>query len=218
MRLAIVSVRRDETHTQHLNVPPWEIEIMKAVHGSAAITVLGETFADRELSTPEEEYDRLVRRYGIDADTETPYVSQVYGLYAAGIRALGQEMRATQEGVEDELPPRYDIEPLLIGPADDAVREIKQLADVDALVRILDPETGDPRKTVLAAAQKRLDELGGPQAAQRVQAPATPPIAILKHITDRNQLLAMSEDPGLGGAFRDAVHDRIAELDEAGAA
>ncbi len=102
IRYLNVTVQRNELHHQPVTVPAWELPLLESLYAGVAVT--GETFLDRERPLPEAEYDRLERKYRDFRDDKGDYtgqsvVGEVYGKFAAGLRALEQ---AINEAVESK--------------------------------------------------------------------------------------------------------------------
>lgn len=174
MRKLKVHVRINELHTQPLDVPPWEVPLLAVIHGENEIEVQGEMFDDQPVPSAEDEYERLHRRYGAHSETpEQPYVVAVYGAHGAGIRALANEIRASQ-GTDDAAEttptdPAGDAETVMQTleqrNRDDAVALVRRLDQLETLRVVADEERGDHRSTVRQAAFDRIAQLERPQAA-----------------------------------------------------
>lgn len=91
MRRVIVNVRLSELGTQQLDIAPWEVPIMAYTH-KEQIEVVGESVNDQRVPLPEEEWDRLEKRYGVDKETHVPRVAMAYGQGMNGMQALRREM------------------------------------------------------------------------------------------------------------------------------
>lgn len=96
MQAVKVTVRMNELHTQGLVVGEWELPVLEAIHGTADVQVVADVETDQEIPDPGIEYERLLRRYGVDPEQSMPWVAQVYGQHTVGIRALGQAIKASQ--------------------------------------------------------------------------------------------------------------------------
>jgi hypothetical protein len=103
IKYQVVRIRSNEVTTQENSFPPWEVPILKALHGEAAVTVLDEEVVDRAMPTAEDEYKRLADRYSRHKEEGNAVVAQVYGLFEAGIEKLEKEMKGaeTDEDVPD---------------------------------------------------------------------------------------------------------------------
>jgi len=92
----IVEVRRSELCTIRRNCAEWELPVLQAVH--AEVTVIGDTFINREPPPAEDEYIRLTTMYKDSVDPGgnkgPPFVAMVYGTHQAGLKALRAAIEA----------------------------------------------------------------------------------------------------------------------------
>src|SRR5262245_7797169 len=98
-------VTLDALHKQPTEVAPWEIRILRHIHGDASVVELGEMRCNQRVPEPDMEYLRLEKRYGFNKDTRVPRVVELYGAGELGIRRLADEMR---EALEEQA--RFDAE------------------------------------------------------------------------------------------------------------
>lgn len=90
----VVHVDMSELRSQTFMTFPWETPILKAIHGDTSVTVEGMNEHELDLHDAEQEFARLVRRYGVDNEQGgIPYVAQVYGSHGVGIARLAEEMK-----------------------------------------------------------------------------------------------------------------------------
>lgn len=100
MLLAVCRIVRNETHTLEKAFPPWEIPVLTALHGRDSVTVLGTIEDGRDFPDPEDEYQRLAQRYGVDSEDRDLIVGRVYGsIDGLGVSNLA---RAIEEGMPDD--------------------------------------------------------------------------------------------------------------------
>jgi hypothetical protein len=107
MKFTSVLVRRDETHTAHVMVAPWEVPVLVAKNGEANVTV-GETkeYPDRPYPRDAEtEYQRLSNLYGkVNEDGKKDRVVEfVYGTGPTGVAALRkaiEDVRKSEKGAK----------------------------------------------------------------------------------------------------------------------
>lgn len=101
-------VTRNLTHTAPVEVPPWELQILVAIHGKEKVKVLGQVEVDCEVPYLDAEVDRLTKRFGVVEESGVPWFNQVYGHEERGARALADEIeRAT--GVHPEDRPESEL-------------------------------------------------------------------------------------------------------------
>jgi hypothetical protein len=84
-----VKIVRDTNTVYNRAMPSWELQVIQFVFDEGNVQPQ-ETFevVDRAYPSPGVEYDRLTRRYGSDAESGIPHVASVFGVGAAGLRAL----------------------------------------------------------------------------------------------------------------------------------
>lgn len=87
----IAEVRISETHTQRVEVPRWEIPILKVIH-EGNVKVIGQTIVSRPIPDPAAEFQRLAARYG-PKNEDVPAVAAVYGNFGPGTKALREAIR-----------------------------------------------------------------------------------------------------------------------------
>lgn len=98
MKMSVVQVKKSELQSQKLVVPPWEVPVLQAVHGSDFVTEVGTESQERDAPDATEEYKRLERRYGTDRENGgLSFVAQVYGQHGAGVSKLKREIDAARE-------------------------------------------------------------------------------------------------------------------------
>jgi hypothetical protein len=91
-KYARVNINRSETAVHVIDVPPWEVPVLAAVHGDDRVTVIGETPVKKPFPPPEVEFDRLVLKYKADNETGMDYAAAVYGVGQRGIQTLAAEI------------------------------------------------------------------------------------------------------------------------------
>lgn len=87
-----VNINRSETAVHVIDVPPWEVPVLAAVHGDDRVTVIGETVVKKPFPAPEVEYDRLAMKYKTNNESGTDFVAEVYGVGQRGIQTLAAEI------------------------------------------------------------------------------------------------------------------------------
>jgi hypothetical protein len=85
-------INRNLTHSAPVEVPPWELEILRAVHGADKIELLGQVSVDCEVPYVDVEAERLTKRFGEVEATGVPWFVQVFGAEERGIRALADSI------------------------------------------------------------------------------------------------------------------------------
>lgn len=96
MHRVIAVVQRGPMEAPVVNVPPYELEILKAIYGEDAIQPHDEAWDDTPARDPESEYERLANRYGVDLESKRPWVEIVYGRLTSG--HLAGAIRAASHG------------------------------------------------------------------------------------------------------------------------
>jgi len=101
IRCVRVEIRKNESSTLNEAYPAWELPILEAVHRPDNVKVIGEKLIDRAPPNPQDEFDRLVARYGRSRDDNgnysTHYTHMVYGQ----IGGAAQLAKAINEHVVD---------------------------------------------------------------------------------------------------------------------
>ena len=89
-----VRINKSETTVATINVPPWELPVLAAVHGGDRIAPTGRLVTvNRAKPEPQGEYDRLAIKYRSNRDRGgSEYVAEVYGAGEIGVRRLAEEM------------------------------------------------------------------------------------------------------------------------------
>jgi hypothetical protein len=87
-----VEITRSSDYIFTVAVPPWEVAVLAAANGEDRCFVKDEIVVRHKLPEAVDEYNRLLSRYGNDNDNGQPYVAMVYGVGAAGVRKLGEEI------------------------------------------------------------------------------------------------------------------------------
>lgn len=100
MKYIVAKVRLSEVQTKQITVPPWEIAILRAIHGDD-VEELEEIEVDRDPPDAEDEYRRLATRYSANKDTPNSAVAAVFGTFEAGYDKLGKEI---DKAVNDSGP------------------------------------------------------------------------------------------------------------------
>lgn len=153
-------IRRDAVETGSRSAASSEVPVLQAVYGDAL--VLGNTFtAERATTTPAEEYERLVARYGPEA------VTAAYGTRVSGEREIAalfkDGAKAASAGAGPGSERADSADPFLARKSDEIIPEVPEQSD-EALAAYLEAEklAKKPRKGVLEAIeaeiQKRVDE------------------------------------------------------------
>lgn len=95
-------IKLNLTHIAPVEVPPWELQILTAIHGKEKIEVIGQVEVDCEVPYLDAEVDRLTKRFGVVEESGVPWFNQVFGHEERGARALAEEIeRATGKHPED---------------------------------------------------------------------------------------------------------------------
>jgi hypothetical protein len=95
MKMVNATVRRSALQTQNVTVPPWEIAVLEAVHGSGDVVVHDTVEVEREIPNAAAELERLAKLYGVDVESGISWAEQVYGQHRAGFLALQKEIQAS---------------------------------------------------------------------------------------------------------------------------
>lgn len=74
-----VKVMRDQLCTVSRDVGAHEVAVLQAVHGDAAVDVLGDADGVMTINDVAEEYQRLATRYGFDNERKQSYAEIAYG-------------------------------------------------------------------------------------------------------------------------------------------
>ena len=102
MRLVEVRVERDERLAVPTSIPPWELPILEAIHGAEKVVEIRRWSDGRRYPSPQGEYERLVKRYGVHVESDTAWAIRVYGEGQKAVRDLASAMKdAAIEEVED---------------------------------------------------------------------------------------------------------------------
>lgn len=96
-KYAQVALNRSETTKLTISVPPWEVPVMQAVHGSDVCQVVGEVEVRRELPDADSEFVRLTNRYKDEKKSGQQFVEIVYGVGSRGVEALRKEIAKVAE-------------------------------------------------------------------------------------------------------------------------
>jgi hypothetical protein len=105
-----VSVQIQDNHVTHVDIPAWELEVLRLVHtrgeGSVdPVTVIEEKWRDKVPPEANDEWQRLSNRYrrsqNEDGSQGPPYVAVVYGAYGVGQHKLGAAIKAATDEVAD---------------------------------------------------------------------------------------------------------------------
>jgi hypothetical protein len=109
MRRVIVLVKLNELHSVRREVPPWEVDILRRIHGDNDVKLEGETRCNLRVPDPGSEWDRLSLRFGSDRETKVPHVQTVFGspdhlaaLMAKDLAEQAEFDRADEERAELE--------------------------------------------------------------------------------------------------------------------
>lgn len=111
IRYKKVLVQISKVHSQPLEVPEWEVPVLRAVHvtgdgGTDSVTELEDTLKEREAPDATSEFQRLATKYG-RSETEDgakglPYVAAVYGQFGVGTKRLGDAINAAVVAKADD--------------------------------------------------------------------------------------------------------------------
>lgn len=106
MFYAQVRVLRSELSISNELLAPWEIPVLQAAYPDGAVREEGPR-KEVSIEVPEvaAEMDRLIKRYGIDTETGTPYAVAAYGMGQMGMRNLESEIKRA-------LKPQKPADPL----------------------------------------------------------------------------------------------------------
>ena len=97
MRYVIVQLTRSEASERVSEFRPWEVPILKLIHGEPYVNVVGEIdYPKVPYPDPYAEYERLDSRYKHGEESEVGYTRQVYGIGPV------QLAKAISEAQEDE--------------------------------------------------------------------------------------------------------------------
>ena len=178
MRYAVVDIRLSELHTKQVSVPPWEVPILKIVHGDG-VEVVDEIDVDREPPEAQDEYRRLAARYSPNKEEANSAVALAYGTYEAGFSALEKEI-----GKSDAAHPAGNAKRERLAGVDERQKaeleafKAKQKDERKAAERDADEREQEREKRDKREKQER--ELAQPRpspAPQHVQPNATQPKA-----------------------------------------
>lgn len=109
-RYATAVIYRDIAEQIAVTVPHHELAILEAVHGPGKVSI--HTFTDVVRSekdeqimpsmSPEDEYDRLVKKYGNHPDQKVPFVQMAYGVPGDGrfSKALAKDHPPLAEAIK----------------------------------------------------------------------------------------------------------------------
>jgi hypothetical protein len=97
-------VRRSEHHSAKVEVGAWEILMLQYEHSPEKVEILGfKRIEGRGYPDPQQEFERLGQRYGIDTESGASKVSLVYGQGQMGVmnlRNLIEQERKQEDGTE----------------------------------------------------------------------------------------------------------------------
>lgn len=100
---AQVKVLRSELSTNNELLAPWEIPVLQAAYPEGAVREEGPRKpVEVEAVDAKAEMDRLIKRYGIDTESGTPYAVAAYGMGQMGMRNLESEIKRAMK------PPKSD--------------------------------------------------------------------------------------------------------------
>lgn len=91
MRRIMVRVTLSELSSQTNAYPPWELPILELVHGGQ-LRQLGVMRDDEPVPSPEAEFERLKRRFGLVKGTDRTRAEQAYGEGMLGVQRLAEAM------------------------------------------------------------------------------------------------------------------------------
>lgn len=99
IRCLRLEVRKDEHTTLPIAVPEWEVPILDAVHGPDNVKRCGTKLIDRDPPEAQDEFVRLVNRYGRSEDENgtkgPPWAHIVYG--QLGVQRVAEAIKAAVE-------------------------------------------------------------------------------------------------------------------------
>lgn len=121
MRVAEINVRRSEHHSVRRLVGSWEIPILQFEHSPEKVEVLGfKRLDERAYPDPQQEFERLSLRYGIDTDNGATKAALVYGQGQMGVLSLRnlieQERKLEAEGGLETVNLTHNVVPLPDAP------------------------------------------------------------------------------------------------------
>jgi hypothetical protein len=101
MKLIELILNRTDHDSLTKQIPPWEVPVMQVVFGAEKTQILRELEDERPYPAADAEYDRLVRRYGVDReDTGSEFVALVYGIAPLGAQRLATAINQVAAGKE----------------------------------------------------------------------------------------------------------------------
>lgn len=157
-------IRRDAVETGSRSAASSEVPVLQAIYGDAL--VLGDTFTgDRADTTPAEEYERLVARYGPEA------VTAAYGTRVSGEREIaalfkdGAKAANAAGGAGSERADSAD--PFLARKSDEILEDVPEQSD-EALAAYLEAEklAKKPRKGVIEGIEAEIEKRAQEDAEQ----------------------------------------------------
>lgn len=150
-------IHRDAVETVHRDAATTEIPVLQAIYGDALAVTEGSAFvAERDVVTPAEEYERLVRRYGKDAVTAA-YGAQYQAEQAiAGMFKDGEKQATAAVEAGAEVKNATTPDPLLEGTVEAIVGQIPELEDGHLAALLTSEQAGKNRKGVVSALQAEI--------------------------------------------------------------
>lgn len=126
IRFEKVLLEKNERFSTPLTIVPWEVPVLIEAQGGG-VTQLGQSIVERKVRPDaQSEFQRLVNRYKHSESSDVPYVARVFGVGAAGIRALDRMIddSIVKVGSADDF---VSVET----PATDAQADVTEVSDLD---------------------------------------------------------------------------------------
>lgn len=156
-------VRRDAVETVAREATSTELPVLQHIYGDAlVVNAEGKFIAHRDAITPEEEYERLLKRYGQDA------VVGAYGNRTAALREISAMFEDSGKAAAtlpaEQVKPVGEL-PFLARKADAVIAEIPEQEDGALADLLANEQANKNRKTVVAAIQAEIDARAAEDAA-----------------------------------------------------
>lgn len=153
-------IRRDAMNTTSVKVLAHEVAVLGAVHGEEGVTVVpsdqtlgGRTH--REITSPRQEWERLLSRYGVHPDTGVEFVSIAFGTPRQLQSALEEAEDLHVEYVESPGfgdAAEVEVEPELSGD------QVESVLDAERKAQGFEPSQPDPAVSAENALLKQQNE------------------------------------------------------------
>jgi len=154
MRYVLVQLTRSEASERVSEFRPWEVAILKLIHGDAYVNVVGEKdYPKVPYPDPYTEYERLDSRYKSPEGSDVSYTRAVYGI---GPIQLGKAIAEAEEDEQSRAAIPYEpVKPM------DAANRGYMAAEAAALAK--------DREAVAAERAKAAKEAEEQKAAQQAE-------------------------------------------------